>query len=31
VFERPLPDGRWLSMLDDEERKALEDAAKEEE
>jgi hypothetical protein len=31
VFERPLPDGRWPSMLDDEERKALEDAAKEEE
>jgi hypothetical protein len=31
VFERPLADGRWPSMLSDEERKALEDAAKEEE
>lgn len=31
IFERPLADGRWPSSLSDEERRALEAAAKEEE
>ena len=31
VFERPLADGRWPSSLSDDERKALEAAASEEE
>ena len=31
IFERPLADGRWPSTLTDEERKALEASAKEEE
>ena len=31
MFERPLPDGRWPSMVAEEERRAIQEAAREEE
>jgi len=31
IFERPLADGRWPSMLDEDERQALREAMREEE